>query len=109
MSDNLVIIQSTTDNQEMAKSWAQQLVSNRLAACVQIEGPIHSVFEWKGEVLEQTEWRVQIKTLTGVAPAVTTWLAANHNYELPEIIQYSVEFVQPNYLAWVKTQVTSAD
>ncbi len=105
MSDQLVIIQSTTDSSESAKSWAQYLVSNRLAACVQIEGPIHSVFEWKGELLEQTEWRVQIKTLASHATEVTKWLASNHNYDLPEIVQYSVDFVSPNYLNWVGDQL----
>ena len=60
----LSIIQVTTtcDDEQKAEALARALVEQRLAACVQIDGPIKSVYRWNGKVEVEREWRCTIKT-----------------------------------------------
>ena len=60
-------ITTTTETEEDARRIAHELVSRRCAACVQVVGPIKSVYRWQGNVEESTEWRCDVKTITLLA------------------------------------------
>ena len=65
---------------------ADQAVTARLAACVQVSGPGESLYRWQGSVAHEQEWYLNLKTLPENITALVDWLSRQHPYELPEII-----------------------
>lgn len=91
-----------------AEKIADALVNERLAACVNIVGPVRSVYEWKGKAERDTEFTLLIKTTAERMPALTTRVRALHPYEVPEVVALPLaadEGYGP-YLDWVRAQVT---
>lgn len=86
---------------------AEALVSQRLAACVNILPAVSSVYEWEGVIQRDTESTLLIKTTAARVGALTEALCAMHPYELPEVISLAVEAGEgsPSYLAWVVSQL----
>jgi periplasmic divalent cation tolerance protein len=62
MSDEFIQVVTTTATQEDARTMACALVEQRLAGCVQIVGPIESIYRWQGKTETVTEWQCWIKT-----------------------------------------------
>src|SRR5690606_16043695 len=60
--DECVQVTTTTATDSDARALAQGLVEARLAACVQVVGPITSVYRWEGEVQVDDEWLCLAKT-----------------------------------------------
>ena len=61
MSEYVEVV-TTTETQDDARRIARELVESRLAACVQIRGPIHSIYRWKGKIHSAEEWQCVAKT-----------------------------------------------
>ncbi|MGB6976346.1 MAG: divalent-cation tolerance protein CutA [Gammaproteobacteria bacterium] len=99
-SDYLVVL-CTCPNKETATQLAQQIVSTRLAACVNILGNIHSVYYWQGAVESAQEHLMVIKTQSLYYKALEQTLLAQHPYETPEIIALPVAQGSAHYLAWI--------
>lgn len=99
------VILTTVDQQEKARSLAKQLLQLRLAACVQIEGPIESHFWWKGDMAQDLEWRLVMKTTPSATEALVTWLAAHHGYETPQIVILSASGSE-GYEQWLRQETT---
>lgn len=87
-----------------AQRLADGLVAARLAACVNILAPCRSVYRWKGEVQQDEEHPLLIKTTTERYAALEAAIRAGHPYELPEIIAVPIERGLPAYLDWVAAQ-----
>jgi len=104
MSDFLQIV-TTTEHQQDARRIADLLVDKHLAACVQIVGPITSVYRWQGKVESTQEWQCLIKTHQRRFDEVAHAIRAVHPYEVPEIIALSIVAGSPDYLAWLEEQV----
>jgi periplasmic divalent cation tolerance protein len=98
VSDPAVVV-TTTDSADEAERLARGLVEARLAACVQIVGPVRSVFRWEGEVSVETEYQLVVKTAR--VPEVTAWIVGNHSYDVPEVIALPVTGGHETYLTWV--------
>lgn len=98
MSDPAVVV-TTTDSADEAERLARGLVEARLAACVQIVGPVRSVFRWEGEVSVETEYQLVVKTAR--VAEVTAWIVGNHSYDVPEVIALPVTGGHETYLTWV--------
>jgi periplasmic divalent cation tolerance protein len=96
-----VIVSSTTDSEEAARTLAAGAVDAKLGACAQIVGPITSVYRWEGEVRTDQEWRVEIKTVADRVAALTEHIKANHSYDVPEIIATPIEGGSAEYLSWL--------
>jgi periplasmic divalent cation tolerance protein len=96
---------TTTASKEEAASIAQTLVERKLAACVNITGPIDSVYRWKGQVENSTEWLLLIKTTAAAFDRVQDVIRELHSYELPECIQLPIEAGAHEYLSWIKESV----
>ena len=101
-----LIITTTTDSREAAEKIAAQLVERRLAACVQIAGPIGSVYRWEGKVESAQEWICSAKTLDSHFETVATAIRELHSYEEPEIIGTPICASSPSYLAWLQREVS---
>ena len=99
------IVFSTTASQEEARRIAQQLVERSLAACVNVLGPIESIYRWQGKVETAGEFLLLIKTTAERFPDVRDALVALHSYEVPECIAIDVADGSAPYLAWLTDSV----
>jgi periplasmic divalent cation tolerance protein len=94
-------ITTTTETKEQAQTIAQQLVEAKLAACVQITGPITSIYRWKGKVENTQEWLCLIKTQDDLYDKVEAAIKSLHPYETPEIIAVPIVKGSKEYLNWI--------
>jgi periplasmic divalent cation tolerance protein len=99
MDNSYVIVLTTVATEQHADALAQSIVTAKLAACVQIQ-PIRSVYRWKGEVCAEPEFRLTIKTIDSLYPALEQHIKANHAYETPEIVKLPITGSR-EYLAWI--------
>jgi periplasmic divalent cation tolerance protein len=103
MGDYLQVT-TTTDSGPAAERIASELVNRRLAGCVQIVGPIQSVYRWQGAVERAEEWLLLIKTTTERYAAVEAAIRELHSYEVPEIIATPITAGSDGYLTWLRDQ-----
>jgi periplasmic divalent cation tolerance protein len=106
-SDTLIVFTNLPDRTS-AFTLARALVDKRLAACVNVLGEISSVYRWKGEIADESEVAVLIKTRATAYPALEAAIKALHPYEIPEIVAVPVAGGLPAYLDWVAAE-TSPD
>ena len=104
MTDKRIVL-STAGSEEEARKIAQALVECRLAACVNIVGPIHSVYRWKAAVESAPEHLLIIKTTVAAFPRVRDAIRELHSYELPECVMLSIEAGSEGYLKWIAESV----
>jgi periplasmic divalent cation tolerance protein len=104
------LVLTTLPNAEIAGALARNLVDSGLAACVNILAPCRSIYRWRGDVREDGEIPLFIKTTAELYPALETYLRKQHPYELPEIVALDVVAGLPDYLQWVaqSTSIRSA-
>lgn len=100
MHQGHVIVFTTTDSEQHAGKLAHGLVETHLAACVQIES-IRSVYRWQGQICDDPEWRLSIKTTAARYPQVEQFIRANHSYQTPEIVRVQVAGGSDEYLQWI--------
>ena len=98
---------STTPSKEIAEKIATLILDKRLAACVQISGPITSLYHWKNKLTKDQEWELKIKTLDSLVTPLEKLITQNHPYDIPEIIGTELTFINKSYLEWLKKSVTS--
>ena len=108
MSDNHVVVITTTDSEDAAGTLAKAIVEARLAACVQISSPIRSVYRWDGEVNDDREWQLWIKTAYDRVDELTEFVTARHTYDVPEVLALPVLGGNPDYLAWLTDETRPA-
>lgn len=99
------IIHTTVGNSEVAEQLATKLVETKLAGCVQIDGPLASIYHWQGKLQKDTEFRLSCKTTLAQREIIVEFLQANHPYEVPEIVVIDVEPSQ-SYAAWIAAEVS---
>ena len=104
----IVEVTTTVGSEEAASKLAKQIVTARLAACVQIDGPLLSIYRWQGEICEAREWRCTIKTLASASAQLIDFIDENHPYEVPEVLVIDVEASSAPYAQWLADQVDEA-
>ncbi len=102
---NAQIVLTTVGSLEAAEQLAGTLVERRLAACVNIIGPIRSVYRWKNKIEREQEYLLLIKTSAERAADLATAFAELHPYEVPEHVELSIEGGSDRYLGWLDAQV----
>jgi periplasmic divalent cation tolerance protein len=100
-----VQVLTTAGSEEEAERIASLLVERRLAACVQVVGPIVSRYRWQGEVEEAREWQCLAKTTGAAYAAVEATIRETHSYEEPEIVATPILAGSAGYLAWIEENV----
>ena len=106
MANEIVIAQTTIDNEDQARALARGAVEGKLAAGVHIDGPITAVYWWKNEVETAREWRISYMTTTDRLPQLEAWLSEKHPYEVPQWITLPVTGGSDAYLSWVVEETT---
>lgn len=99
-----VIVATTMADEAAARALAVGVIEARLGACVQIVGPITSVFRWEGKVQTEQEWRLEIKTTADRVAGLTQHLKTHHSYDVPEIITTQITGGSTEYLCWLSAE-----
>lgn len=97
----IIQVTTTTADKADARRIAEHLVERRLAACVQIIGPIDSVYWWNGRVESSQEWQCVAKTRRELYEPVEQAIRQLHKYEQPEILAVPVVSGSQGYLQWL--------
>lgn len=100
----LVEIRSTFASRAAAAACAERLVTSRLAACVQIDGPLASTYAWQGAVETAEEWRCTCKTTAARRDDCVAGILAVHDYETPQVTIVPLA-ATATYAAWVRASV----
>jgi periplasmic divalent cation tolerance protein len=105
MTDAVVIF-VTAGSEAEAETIAKALVEAQLAACVNILSPMRSIYRWQGQVADDREWLLVIKTRVERFAAVETTVKALHSYQVPEVIALPVVVGAEGYLQWLRDSVS---
>ncbi len=96
---------TTTAQKADAVKIAQSLVEKRLAACVQVVGPLLSIYRWKENVEQAEEWQCLIKSRRELFEELENTIKIIHPYETPEIIATTISAGSKDYLQWLNDQL----
>jgi len=96
---------TTTPTKEAAQAVARVLLDARLAACVQISGPIESNYWWEGAIETAVEWHCLAKSRLSLFGKVEEAIRAAHPYEVPEILATRIETGNAAYLDWLQGEL----
>ena len=98
---DFIQITTTTPSKSAAQAIANALVEQRLAACVQVLGPISSTYWWENKIETAKEWLCVIKSSKNLYETTEQAIVALHSYETPEILVTPVIAGNARYLAWI--------
>jgi periplasmic divalent cation tolerance protein len=104
MSEYIQVV-TTTERREDADRIARMLVDERLAACVQVVGPISSTYRWQGTIETAQEWQCWVKSRRDLYGQIEQAIRRIHPYEVPEILAVPVLEGSASYLAWLDGEV----
>jgi periplasmic divalent cation tolerance protein len=99
------LVLTTCPDAGCADRLAEMLVSRNLAACVNIQPQVRSIYQWQGKVESSAEHLLLIKTAADRYAAIETLIKANHPYELPELIAVPIVAGSRDYLGWIHQSV----
>jgi periplasmic divalent cation tolerance protein len=103
---SVVQIVTATATLDAARAIAQSLLTQRLVACIQIDGPIESHYCWQGKQEQSTEYRLTIKTAGHCKSPVMQAVQKLHSYDVPEVLATSISSANESYLDWVYQQTS---
>ena len=96
-----IVVVTTVGTEEQANLLAEELVERRNSCCVNIV-PVHrSVYRWKGEISDDSEYLLLIKTLEESYDAVEATIQELHSYELPEILAFDIAKGEAAFMSWI--------
>lgn len=104
MDNNLIVVFVTVDTQETAKTIADQLLTERKAACVNILPGIESRYWWQGAIESAQELLIIIKTRIDLLDELKKIIKQNHPYSVPEIIALPIIGGNEDYLDWMEQE-----
>lgn len=102
--NRILVVTTTVDSAAAATTLARSIVEQRLAACVQIDRDVTSLYRWKGDLCEDREARLVIKTLPAREAALRAFLAEHHPYQLPQFVATTLR-ASAEYAQWVRDEV----
>jgi periplasmic divalent cation tolerance protein len=103
MEETIQIV-TTADDRNIVEKIGRDLVEKKLVACAQILGPTQSIYRWKGNVENASEWLLLMKSKASLYPAIEEEILRQHPYELPEIIAINIDKGHMGYLDWVASE-----
>jgi periplasmic divalent cation tolerance protein len=101
----MIQVLTTVAKREDGQRIATALVQQRLAACVQVSGPLTSCYRWQGQLETADEWLCAIKTTERAYAAVEAAIHRLHDYDEPEIVAVPIVAGSRGYLDWLAREV----
>jgi periplasmic divalent cation tolerance protein len=105
--EQLIVVMVTTGSAENAEAIARALVSERIAACVNVLPGVRSTYRWEGKVAVDSEYLLVAKTVRGRFAALEARVKSLHTYELPEVIAFDAAAGSKAYLEWLCAAVSA--
>ena len=106
---NYAIILTTVSTKEEGYVIANELVQNKLAACVNIVPKVHSVYEWENQIQNDEELLLLIKTTKEREKDIYHSVKSLHSYDTPELITNPIDHGSRPYLQWLENSVQKID
>jgi periplasmic divalent cation tolerance protein len=103
---SIIVVLVTCPNRAAAERLARSVVEEGLAACVNVVPGLTSVYRWQGEVCQDREVLLILKTRRAVFSALARRIKSLHPYTVPEVIGIPVTMGAADYVAWVESSVT---
>ncbi|HUA31964.1 MAG TPA: divalent-cation tolerance protein CutA [Candidatus Binataceae bacterium] len=100
-SPRLRLVFTTASSEEQALSIARTIVTEQLAACVNIVGPMRSIYKWRDAIEDDREYLLLIKTRAAHYAKLEKRIGALHTYDVPEVISASIDRGSPPYVKWL--------
>lgn len=100
-----IIIISTYPNKKSITKIANELVQNKIAACVNIT-KISSIYSWQGKIENASEYLVLFKTTQKNKKSLKEKINASHPYDIPEIAEINITSINKSYLKWLVESTT---
>lgn len=104
---DIIVINCTVPSKKIAKNITRVLMKHKLAACISTIENVKSVFSWEGEVCEEKEILMMIKTRRANYGKVKLVIEDIHPYEVPEIIALPIVDCSEDYLKWLVKETES--
>jgi periplasmic divalent cation tolerance protein len=95
---------TTVSSREQAVELGHAVVDERVAACVQVLGPITSVFRWEGSVREEQEYLCLMKVPSERLERLLQFVRGRHPYDTPELTVVNSDLVDERYVAWAESE-----
>jgi periplasmic divalent cation tolerance protein len=108
VTGSALLIFTSLPDRSVAEALARDLLTARLAACVQIGASVQSLYHWRGEIETAEETPVAVKTRSELYARVQEAIRQRHPYELPEIVAVPITDGSPAYLDWIAAETASA-
>lgn len=106
MNENeAIVVLCTAPDPEVAASLAQGLVEAGLAACVNVLPGVRSFYLWEGELHQDGELQLVIKSHRDRFDELEAWLMRHHPYDVPEVLALPVMAGSAPYLAWMRERL----
>jgi periplasmic divalent cation tolerance protein len=103
--DEFLVVYVTVGSPDEGERLSRALVEERLAACVNRVGPVRSVYRWQGQIEQNDEELLIIKTKRALFERLKTRVQELHSYSVPEIIALPILEGSEPYLKWLKEQL----
>jgi periplasmic divalent cation tolerance protein len=100
----IVTVYAVFGSEEEARRIGRLCVEERLAACVNVLGAVHSVYRWQGRIEEGAEVAALFKTTRAGAAALIARIAELHSYDVPAVVAWPIADAHPAYADWVRTE-----
>ncbi len=101
---SIIMVITTCGTRKEAQALARHLVSQRIAACAQVSGPITSFYWWNDRLEEDEEWQVKFKMVASNFERAVSVIREKHSYELPQIVAFKADEVLKEYADWVSAE-----
>ena len=108
MSQELVVFVTSSDTGEAARL-ADTLVSEQLAACVNVVPGIESVYRWEGKITRDIETLLIIKTTDARYAELERRVKELHSYTTPEVVALRIERGSEQYLSWLRASTATPE
>lgn len=102
-------VQTTTDSRAEAMELGRAAVESRLAACVQVAGPVASMYWWDDGLERAEEWLVLFKLPADRYDDLAAFISERHSYDEPEIIALPIMTGSAAYLSWLREETRPAE
>lgn len=100
-ADDYCAVFVTVNGEEQAKLVADAIVGGKLAACVNIVGPIRSLYWWDGKIQDDSELLLIMKTRKSLFNRLRDAVVSVHSYKVPEVVALPLTDGHAPYLSWI--------
>lgn len=100
-----IIVFCTCPNEEIGRKIAEKLVTDKIAACVNIVPGLESIYRWQGQICKDKEMMLIIKSSSDKYNQLENSIRAIHPYETPEIIAVTISNGYEKYLEWISENI----